>query len=258
MKGKDSEGVHQLRVSLRKMRSALSIFSPVIDAPYRKQWRKELKKLSKQLDAARDLDVFIMTYFHSNYPDSELHKVLNKQKTRIYKQLAKRLRGEFKQRWRQLKKELKQSHWSQQHCRQQNLSLSSLAHKQLNRLYQEVQQKAQSLDLTDEAALHQLRISFKQLRYACEFLEPVLDSSRSPVFINMMKALQDQLGDIHDAAVQREMLAVLPLSTHNELQEIVKDSQRNGQRLKRTLTEQLKRFNTIPVPWQVNLVSESV
>ena len=119
--------------------------------------------------------------------------------------------------------------------------------------------KTQGLDLTDEAALHQLRIAFKQLRYACEFLDPVLDRSQSLVFINMMKALQDQLGDIHDAAVQQEMLAVLPLAAHDELQEIVSQSQRNSQRLKKTLRQQIKRFNSITVPWQqLTLASESV
>jgi CHAD domain-containing protein len=75
----------------------------------------------------------------------------------------------------------------------------------------------------------------------------------------MMKALQDQLGDIHDAAVQQEMLAVLPLAVHDELQEIVNQSQRNSQRLKKTLRQQIKRFNSITVPWQqLNLASESV
>ena len=214
--------------------------------------------MSKQLDAARDLDVFLMTYFQSKNSDSDLHQALRKEKSRIYNRLTESLRGKFKQQRRRLKKELKQSRWPQQHCRQPNLSLSSLAQQQLNRLYGDVQEKTQGLDLTDETALHQLRIAFKQLRYACEFLNPVLDRSQSLVFINMMKALQDQLGDIHDAAVQQEMLAVLPLAAHDELQEIVSQSQRNSQRLKKTLRQQIKRFNSITVPWQqLNLASES-
>ena len=215
--------------------------------------------MSKQLDAARDLDVFMLTHFQSKNSDSDLHHALKKQQSRIYNQLSESLRGKFKQRHRQLKKALKQSRWPQQHCRQHSLSLSSLAQQQLNWLYQNVCQKAQGLDLNDEAALHQLRIAFKQLRYGCEFLAPVLDETQSPVFMNMVKALQDQLGEIHDAAVQQEMLAVLPLAAHDELQEIVNQSQRNSQRLKKTLTKQLKRFNSITVPWQqLNLASESV
>lgn len=241
------------------MRSVLKIFSPVIDPAYQKYWRKELKRLSKQLDAARDLDVFLMTHFQANNLDSELHRLLKKQKSKIYKELSKSLHGKLKQRRRQLQKELKRPRWCQRYCCKPSLSLTSLAQTQLNRLYQDLQLKAQSLDLNDEADLHQLRIAFKQLRYACEFLEPALDRTRSPAFINMMKALQDQLGDIHDLAVQQQMLADLPLSAQDELQQILIENQRHGQRLKKTLEKQVNRFQAISLPWQqINVKSESV
>jgi CHAD domain-containing protein len=259
IQGRDPEGVHQLRISLRKMRSALTIFSPVIRPAYRQQWRRRLKQLAKQLDAARDLDVFLLTHFSGTASDSQLYGALDKKKARLYKQLCSTLKsGKFNKRRRQLKKALAQTNWQKKYCCRQTLSLRSLAQQQLNTLYQNLQTQTQELHLNDEAALHQLRISFKQLRYGCEFLEPALDGTTSQSFINMMKALQDQLGDIHDAAVQQTMLADLPVAAQDEFQTILDESQRNSEHLKKTLRQQLRRFNNMPPPWQnLSSVSES-
>lgn len=249
IKGTDPEGVHQLRVSLRKMRSALTVFRPVLKASYRKYWRRKLKSLARQLDNARDLDVFLLTQFQPEQADTPLHSILISKKRIIDKQLSRQLKsGQFNQYRRRLKRELKHPHWQKKHCRHHTMSLSALASQELNLLYQHVQQR-QALQLSDETALHQLRIACKALRYGCEFLKPVLDSHKQQKFVEKLKALQDQLGDIHDAAVQQNLFPDLPATAENELLNIINRSRYNIQQLKKTLKQQLDEFNALPIPW---------
>jgi CHAD domain-containing protein len=57
--GQDIEGVHQLRVALRRMRSAISIFHPAITRELTDPWSEQMDWCAGQLGPARDLDVFI-------------------------------------------------------------------------------------------------------------------------------------------------------------------------------------------------------
>ena len=55
----DAEAVHQMRIALTRLRTAISFFSPMVADPQRTQIRSELKWLHSHLGAVRDLDVSI-------------------------------------------------------------------------------------------------------------------------------------------------------------------------------------------------------
>ena len=56
---RDPEVVHQMRVAMRRLRAAISLFKDVLADERRDAIRSELKWISNELGAARDLDVFI-------------------------------------------------------------------------------------------------------------------------------------------------------------------------------------------------------
>ncbi|WP_297813615.1 CHAD domain-containing protein [uncultured Methylophaga sp.] len=247
----DPEGVHQLRVSLRRMRSAFDIFKPVLQPDYRQRWQKELKTLARFLDEARDLDVFLLTHFNENKTDaSVLESHLRKQKKRSDKKLCRLLQSkQFNKPRRQLKKQLKNKHWSRKHGRHCSMLTTTLAARQLQQHYEQVQKQLSALDINNEAALHRSRIRIKQLRYGCELLAPVLKHKTNASFITAMKALQDDLGLIHDAYVQQLMQHDLPPPTQDEFRTIAHKSQANSDQLKATLAGKLKCFSALPLPW---------
>lgn len=250
IKGKDPEGVHQLRVSLRRMRSALKVFSPVLKPDYRRRWRSKLKRLAKELDQARDLDVFLMTHYSESKADSQLERLLRKQKKQNQKNLAQKLQSKsFNKPCRKLKKQLKNKRWADRHCRNQSMLTATLAQQQLQQRYEALLQQQSALNLKDEAALHQLRISIKQLRYGCELLAPVLKKKINAAFIEAMKDLQDDLGLIHDACVQQTMLTDIPENARQEFSQIVDASRDSSQQLKSTLSARLQTFTNLPLPW---------
>jgi inorganic triphosphatase YgiF len=55
----DPEGVHQMRIGLRRFRAALSLFKELIHQPDAEHIKSELKWLTEQLGAARDFDVLL-------------------------------------------------------------------------------------------------------------------------------------------------------------------------------------------------------
>lgn len=59
LNSQDIEGVHELRVASRRLRSALRDFSPLMKSKLLKECRKELKQIADKLGQARDDDVVI-------------------------------------------------------------------------------------------------------------------------------------------------------------------------------------------------------
>ena len=55
----DSEGVHQMRVGLRRLRAAISLFSTLLCDKQTERIKSELKWLTGELGPARDLDVYV-------------------------------------------------------------------------------------------------------------------------------------------------------------------------------------------------------
>ena len=61
---RDPEGLHQLRVALRRLRSALGLFKTALGEQARASWNDELRWLLGPLGPARDLDVFATETMH--------------------------------------------------------------------------------------------------------------------------------------------------------------------------------------------------
>ena len=53
----DPEGPHQLRIGLRRLRSAFSVFSPVLESPEMARLNEEARWLGQEVGRLRDLDV---------------------------------------------------------------------------------------------------------------------------------------------------------------------------------------------------------
>ena len=55
----DGEGIHQMRVGLRRLRAAISLFAPMLTDKETESIKTELKWLTEQLSPARDVDVLV-------------------------------------------------------------------------------------------------------------------------------------------------------------------------------------------------------
>lgn len=97
------------------------------------------------------------------------------------------------------------------------------------------------LDHTSMAYLHALRIDTKRLHYTLDFLKEIL-GAEARTLLKEVKALQDHLGDLHDADVARISLENLPPSPSLEVYLALKRAQR--QNLFSTFPQAWQKFNT--------------
>jgi CHAD domain-containing protein len=218
--GSDIEGVHQMRVSVRRMRSALSLFRNGLERDQVRAWREEMRWLAGQLGRARDLDVFIsegLADVAGKLPltgEEALRELALAKRAAVYAEdVRPLLNSERYQRFcadfpRWIEEDLAQ----QQHPERKTASrlacpMIARARKLLDKQERKVLDLGRSIARDDTPAMHQLRIECKKLRYAAEFFRPLFPGMDK--FIARMKGIQDVLGVMNDLALTQGLLDTL-------------------------------------------------
>lgn len=220
--GRDIEELHDMRVAAMRMRSVFQVFDGFLDMKVLEKHQKNLKTTRRSLGQVRDLDVFLEKvddYLMEQPPGTETDLVRLTDSLLI--EHAKR-RGmmlvyldsdkytKFRSAFTKLL--LNNELWNMEtvtksngpvECRVRDI-LPILLYKELARVrsYDEIM-SAEEIPSIEQ--YHQLRIDVKILRYTLEFFREVLGPS-SKDLIQDLKALQDNLGDMHDAAVAVDLL----------------------------------------------------
>ena len=218
----DVEALHQARVSLRRLRSALSLFQQTVHGADYRVLKEELRWFSQRFGDARNLDVLIARLEDSKSLDETMRKPLQQARTRAYRQVTDALRSE---RARTLMMRLvlwiETGSWRFRKAGQQDLS--TLAQFQLDTQWRRISRQADELADLEPEELHRLRIKIKKLRYASEFLASLYDAKprgkQRDRFTAALKELQERLGDLNDAWTAEELVKSLP----GKLRTVLKD-----------------------------------
>jgi CHAD domain-containing protein len=205
--GEDPEDLHDMRVAVRRMRSAMKLFEAAL--PVRAAaLRRELKWLGTLLGAVRDMDVQLerLEGWGAEAEPAErealasLRTLLEARRARARAEL---LRGLDARRYERLVARLRAM-----------LALGPLRRSAAGRApvliagadivekaYRRVRKQARGLSEDSPAEeLHELRIRCKRVRYALEFLEPVYGRPARRL-VKRLVDLQDLLGEHQDAVV---------------------------------------------------------
>ena len=210
LSGKDIEGVHQMRVGLRRMRSALNLFSQAIPRKNTKMLAREMRWAAKQLDRARDLDVYIADNLSSKKAKKDkqkksLRKVALKHRKKAYRNVKRFIKGpRFNAFNDKLTHWLDKKGWRRELSKAERNNLSCeityFSDQVLDDHRCGVLKTGKDIRQMDDEALHRLRIECKKLRYAAEFFTPLYGRKMEP-FLKQLKQLQDVLGLLHDCHV---------------------------------------------------------
>lgn len=216
--GRDPEGVHQMRVALRRLRSALTIFEDVLPAADREWLQREAKFLIGGLAGARDWDVFVeelLRPVRAARPDDEgltiLEEAVSRQRRLAYERAWQTLGSP-----RYLKFALELEAWLsergwQRRERPDSLErkLIELADEVLDRRHRKAIKLGRKFDRLSDDALHRLRISLKKVRYATEFFAALYGKGETKPYLASLRRLQDDLGHLNDLAVAEARLTAL-------------------------------------------------
>ncbi len=209
--GEDPEGVHQSRVSLRRLRSDLRTFGPLLDPSHLDRLAPELRWMGDCLGEVRDADVRLEVLLALAENESSLAPgrtealflVLAGQLHEAHGRLLDALDSE---RCINLLDQLVETAQDPPTAPQADdpaeENLPSLVIRPWRKLRQAVADLGPG---PTDVALHRIRIRAKRCRYAAEAVEPV---SGKPArrLAKSMKRVQDSLGDLNDAIVIGEHL----------------------------------------------------
>lgn len=216
--GSDIEGVHQMRVGLRRFRSCLSVFKRVMPTRISRWAEDAVKPLLKSLGPARDWDVFLGEDFAqieravSRRSDlSEIRNIAEEHKNRVYHDLRSLLRSREFHRGK-----LGLFSWIARHAWREamtpveieNLTRPADGYMQwaLQRGDRRVRRQARAIKKQSAKDLHQLRITVKKQRYSAEFFEGRFPEKRARGYAEALKDLQNELGRLHNGATAASLL----------------------------------------------------
>jgi CHAD domain-containing protein len=220
-KGEDIEDLHDMRVAVRRMRAAAIVFDEYIESEKVEPHLKGLKRTLGALGGVRDLDVFrekAESYLKNLTSGREhdldpLFLILSEEREKAREEMLDYLDSE---KYSRFKKDFSEfldfpETWALPTTTEKN---DALPHRVKDVLPSILYSRLADISAYSEwvegpyvsiERLHRLRIAAKGLRYTLEFFENVLGKEVEGL-IKDFKALQDHLGDLHDAAVAIEML----------------------------------------------------
>jgi CHAD domain-containing protein len=212
------EALHQMRVGLRRLRAAFTAFRALAEDGEYARLKAEIKWLAGELDAARDVDVFIQESFRCARPairDREafarLGACLLAAQSRAYERAVAALDSPrfaalmlTSARWLETGEWLRSDEPVRKRLREG--PTDEFARAQLDRLGRQVRKRGRKLARLDNERRHRLRIKAKKLRYAAEFFSgSFAHAGRRRDFLEALGELQDGLGRLHDIAVAPEL-----------------------------------------------------
>lgn len=200
---RDAAALHQARVAMRRLRSALSLFRPVIRDEAFPRLREELGWFTAALGDARNIDVFAKRLGDDPAlaPWRErLDAARDAAYARVEEALAShRLRALILDlvAWMEL------GDWRRGDRARR--PLARFAAKRLDRGWKKVGKRGKAIAALDPEARHRLRIDVKKLRYAVEFLAG-LQPGHHAAFAAKLEALQEALGELNDIETGHALL----------------------------------------------------
>jgi triphosphatase len=214
LRDRDAEGVHQMRVALRRLRSALGVFSPMLDEGALDPLLDDLRWLGAPLGRKRDLDVFLTETLAplrslADAPTRLAHlaTILEDRCVSVQHALESALTAP---RLASLRLGLNRFFAAVESGDAVVLSDVALAAVPAVEFASEIlrkrRKKVKALGSRhaelDVPELHDLRIRAKKLRYAAEFFRPLFRHRKgSRRLIAALAHLQDCLGMLNDADV---------------------------------------------------------
>lgn len=209
----DAGALHQARVSLRRLRSALSTFKTIVQDDRFDDLRAELRWIAATLGEARNIDVLL-----EKLPGKTAAKPLEAARERAYADVQAALRSD---RLRRLMLDLTEwlaiGPWTTDPDRAdaRDQPLATFAAKALSKHRRRLKRLGRGLATISDEKRHEARIEAKKLRYATEFFGSLFTSDtsakRQKTFHKRLAALQSHLGDLNDMATAPIVLAELGL-----------------------------------------------
>jgi len=202
--GDDPEGIHQMRVALRRLRSAMGVFRAIINRQQCAGLVDELRWITGVLGTARDLDVFLTETLPPVIQQLDGHPGLlllrDRALTAQHNAYIEVRAAIESQRYQRLLLTL--GAWLEGgSIGNHHPGVLEIAEGMLRKRYKQLRRHGRLLGEMSKEERHLARIAGKKLRYTAEFFECLYAEDRTQPFLHRLASLQDVLGTLNDIAV---------------------------------------------------------
>ncbi len=212
--GRDPEGIHQLRVGLRRLRALVTAYRDTLAGEPHENLSRELRWLQQELNPARDWDVFVATTLipiAKRVPElqpgleaaAELRTLAHARARAALdspRYTALLIRCYL---W------LATGGWAATEAAVLDRPVGDFAAGILHRRHRRMRKFGGKRADLSEAELHRLRLMAKKQRYVAEFFRELYPRKATGKYIAALAAIQDVLGSLNDALVSRHLVEEL-------------------------------------------------
>lgn len=218
MLGRDPEELHDLRVAVRRTRSAQREFRKFFPMESLECFRAEFRWLGTVTGPVRDLDVYLeqLPAYRALLPVETaealepFRRFLLRQRRTEQRRLVRRLASLRLQQlladWQGFLGGADGNSWPERTAR----PIDEIARRHVWKRYRSFLRQGSAITASSpDHDLHRLRIAGKKLRYLVEFFRPLYPAAEIELLIKAMKGIQDFLGEYQDCVVQQAHLAAM-------------------------------------------------
>jgi CHAD domain-containing protein len=199
---KSADSIHDLRVSIRRLKQELEVFAEWFEAEHVKTIRRHLRKLMNRCAAVRNCDVAIEVLQAAGCQSPQLSSRLEKERRAAAGTLARKL-----EHWRSAERVRE---W-RGHLRVSRAASKETAEAAAKRLLPAMTEelfragRVAAQGNSTHLRMHRLRLKAKGVRYTLEIFERVYGRKTKPM-LEALKGLQEKLGAINDCATTLVMI----------------------------------------------------
>jgi len=280
MLNRDGNALHQMRVALRRLRAAISLFSVVVGDDRVGAIKTELKWLARELGPARDLDTLLVEVInplrkrHSNEPGLvSIGNMFARKRAKSYRRAQEAVQSaQFRTLVLDTAEWVETGPWSTSEDpltrARRELPIEIYAAEQLSRRRKKIRRRGARINRLDPQELHRLRIQVKKARYATEFFSGVFpgkkSAKRGKKIRSSLMQLQNCLGKINDIVTHKGLFTDIIASPARGLTGeqnrrrafaaglIIGDQQAQVQKLLDRARKAYSRFDSARIPWKLS------
>ncbi len=205
----DPEGAHQLRIGLRRLRTALSTFRPIHETQPTNDMGSHARTIARTVGELRDADVLIEAVYAPVAATFKEHAGLQPLRAALAAHRAERrelARAALQdRRWSALQLYLALWPASIEDNKGLDRPVAEFADRAVGRAWKKVMKYGKRIEALDRDERHEMRKSLKDLRYTLEFFETLYKPTEVRPFIKELKKLQDIFGYVNDVEIARTL-----------------------------------------------------
>ena len=264
----DDEYIHQVRVAIRRIRVSLKLFAKILPLDFVSHWSMVWRGIAKQLDDARNWDVFvaellplIVRDLSSSAALNNLQEFVKTQRSFAHDQVIQYIgnrsysvqvisyteallnldvikdttvQSDLMQQTGVVEKELLQ------------MKPKEFATKILQRRHRQLHKKLMISRHTSEQ-FHELRLELKKLRYAMDFFNSFYPAKKVSAYLKPLTKIQELLGQMNDMVSAQALLSTSDQSSFEIFTAWIKGRE-SGYFV--ILPRAIKGLVQLPEPWQ--------